>query len=132
VNCRSPFTALRVDYHGNVHLCQSLFRIGNLRDGSVIDLWYGRAASRVRRGLLRDASVCHACDYYRFCVNPAGAETSTPSRLSLQQSGLYLRASSFAHRARLLGPRLTLNVVADKLQRSLAARAVEPIDEPSS
>jgi radical SAM protein with 4Fe4S-binding SPASM domain len=127
VNCRSPFTALRIDYHGNVNLCQSLFRIGHLRDASLIDLWYGSAATRVRRGLMRDASVCHTCDYYRFCVNPAGAETSMPSRLSLQQTGLYLRASSFARRARILGPRLTLDVVADKLQRSLAARGLEPL-----
>jgi radical SAM protein with 4Fe4S-binding SPASM domain len=129
VNCRSPFTAVRIDYDGNVNLCHSLFRIGNLRDASLIDLWHGSAATRVRRGLLRDTSVCHTCDYYRFCVNP-GSDTTT-SRLSLQQTNLYRRTTSFAHRARILGPRLTLDLISDKLQRTLSQPPPTPEEELS-
>jgi radical SAM protein with 4Fe4S-binding SPASM domain len=135
VNCRSPFTAVRIDYDGNVNLCQSLFRIGNVRDASLIDLWYGSTATRVRAGLMRDASVCHSCDYYRLCVNPAAAMHADAPQRGMQGSRILRRASAFARRARILGPRITFDVVSDKLQSRLGGgrhkSARSEVDETS-
>jgi radical SAM protein with 4Fe4S-binding SPASM domain len=70
VDCRSPFKYVRILYNGDVQLCQQ-FRIGNIHETPLLDLWFGEEAQRVRRKVQADASTCHACDYYRFCIKAA-------------------------------------------------------------
>lgn len=67
VDCRSPFKYARILYNGDVQLC-SQFKIGNIHERSFLEIWNGSEAHRVRQTLRESAGVCHACDYYRFCI----------------------------------------------------------------
>jgi radical SAM protein with 4Fe4S-binding SPASM domain len=68
VECRSPFTFARVSFDGDVQLCHQ-FKVGNLHRDVFDRIWYGPEATKVRTAVMRSARICHACDYYRFCVN---------------------------------------------------------------
>ena len=43
VDCRSPFKFARIDYNGDVFLCQQ-FKIGNIADHDFNDIWHGERA----------------------------------------------------------------------------------------
>jgi len=68
VDCKSPFTFVRILFNGDVQLCYQ-FKIGNLNQKRIEDIWYGKEAQRIRQTILTDASICEHCDYYRFCLN---------------------------------------------------------------
>ena len=68
VDCKSPFTFARILYNGDVQLCYQ-YKIGNLNQKSIEDIWYGKEAHRIRQKILTDFSICEHCDYYRFCLN---------------------------------------------------------------
>ncbi|PZO41450.1 MAG: hypothetical protein DCF19_09610 [Pseudanabaena frigida] len=76
VGCRSPFKAVSINYHGDVYLCQNLFKIGNIYEQDLVDIWYGEEAKRVRRVLLGDSTVCLKCEYYLFCINSKNVDYS--------------------------------------------------------
>lgn len=76
VSCRSPFKAVRIDYHGDVYLCQNMFKIGNIYEHNLVDIWYGEEAKRVRKILLKSPKVCHSCEYYLFCINAKNVDYS--------------------------------------------------------
>jgi radical SAM protein with 4Fe4S-binding SPASM domain len=66
--CRSPWTFAKITHDGSVQLCYQ-FNIGNLRDQSFEEIWFGHAAQAVRDKVRTDRKICPACDYYRFCLN---------------------------------------------------------------
>ena len=69
VPCSSPFKALRLSYDGSLSLCMQ-FRIGNIYEApNLLDIWYGAKAKQIREALPHRPAVCHACDYFRLCVN---------------------------------------------------------------
>ena len=70
VDCRSAFKYARILYNGDVHLCDK-FRIGNIHEKSLLEIWHGEEANRIRQLLLQSPTLCHACDYYRFCIKAA-------------------------------------------------------------
>jgi len=86
VACRSPFKTARIDYHGNVLLCQDQFIIGNIHEQNFVDIWYGEKAREVRSALLRSPKTCSACDYYRFCIQSAYIDYNRPE--NFRNSGL--------------------------------------------
>jgi MoaA/NifB/PqqE/SkfB family radical SAM enzyme len=65
--CRSPWTFARITPSADVELCFK-FPIGNLRDQSFEDIWFGEAVMNVRKKVTSDGSICPACDHYRFCL----------------------------------------------------------------
>ena len=67
VNCRSPFKMVRVAFNGNVYLCNN-FKIGNIHEMDLLDIWYGDLATRHRRSVMASTKICETCDYYRFCI----------------------------------------------------------------
>jgi radical SAM protein with 4Fe4S-binding SPASM domain len=78
VNCASPYKGLKLLYDGSLQLC-SKFTIGNIDDpGSLLELWRGFNARRVRSGITRQPKICHTCDYFRFCIR-AGSIDHTKS-----------------------------------------------------
>ena len=83
VDCRSPFKFARIDYKGDVYLCQR-FKIGNIAEKELIDIWNGEAAMAVRRHLLASAAPCMDCDHYRLCVK--ADELDVADRDALRQT----------------------------------------------
>lgn len=67
VDCRSPFKFVRINYDGQVLLCQGV-RIGNIYRQSLLDTWNGALAERMRGMVRESAEVCHDCEYFRFCI----------------------------------------------------------------
>jgi radical SAM protein with 4Fe4S-binding SPASM domain len=67
VGCRSPFKYVRILFNGDVTLCAQ-FVIGNIYEQNLVDIWYGQRAGRVRKMILKNAKICHECDYYRLCL----------------------------------------------------------------
>jgi radical SAM protein with 4Fe4S-binding SPASM domain len=83
VPCSSPFKALRLSYDGSLTLCTQ-FRIGNIYEAdSLLDLWYGAKAKRVREALPQRPAVCRACDYFRLCVNAGNIDPADESSFVL-------------------------------------------------
>jgi len=76
VDCRSPFTFARIFYSGNVILCNDLFPIGNVYQNDFQSIWNGEYAAEIRLKIMNNSSICHHCDYFRFCLN-AGAKDYT-------------------------------------------------------
>jgi radical SAM protein with 4Fe4S-binding SPASM domain len=75
--CKSPWTFAKIMPNGDVQLCYQ-FTIGNLRDASFEQIWFGEAAEAVRARVVRTRPICEACDYYRFCLNSTAIETENP------------------------------------------------------
>jgi radical SAM protein with 4Fe4S-binding SPASM domain len=67
VACRSPYKLARIDYTGNVYLCNR-YVVGSIYNADLLTLWNGRPAQRLRRNVERDRRVCETCDYFRFCI----------------------------------------------------------------
>ena len=69
VSCRSPFKFAKINFNGDVLLCQK-FKIGNINDTPFLDIWNGEEATRVRTGVLNPGNVrtCLNCQHYRFCI----------------------------------------------------------------
>ena len=67
VECRSPFKFARIDYTGDVYLCQR-FKIGNIAEADFIDIWNGPAAKSVRANVLAGGDLCADCDHFKLCV----------------------------------------------------------------
>jgi radical SAM protein with 4Fe4S-binding SPASM domain len=83
VDCRSPFTFARILFNGDVQLCYQ-YKIGNLYEKSIEDIWYGKKAQRIRRKILTDVSICEHCDYYRFCLNSSKINVNDKSNFFQQ------------------------------------------------
>ncbi len=88
VECRSPFKFARISYNGDVELCYQ-FKIGNIYQDDFVDIWYGEKAKKVRELVLQSAKVCHACDYYHFCVKAGEVDYSS-------HENYYSNVSSFS------------------------------------
>jgi radical SAM protein with 4Fe4S-binding SPASM domain len=94
VNCKSPFTFARVFYDGEVELCYQ-FKVGNLERQDFDQIWYGEQAKKVRQAVMRNAKICHNCDYFRFCISSGEIdyqnEENTVNAEALLQQGLQYR-----------------------------------------
>ena len=78
VNCASPYKGLKLLYDGRLQLCSN-FTIGNIGEASsLLEIWRGFMAKRVRAGIARQPKICHSCDYFRFCIR-AGSIDHTKS-----------------------------------------------------
>jgi radical SAM protein with 4Fe4S-binding SPASM domain len=66
-DCRSPWTFAKILPNADVQLCYR-FAVGNLRQSSFEDIWYGDAANEVRARIVAERRICESCDYYRFCL----------------------------------------------------------------
>jgi radical SAM protein with 4Fe4S-binding SPASM domain len=73
--CRSPWTFARILPNGDVELCFK-WRVGNLRDQSFKDIWFGPKAAAVRRRVIKETSICPACDHYRLCLKGGSLDTA--------------------------------------------------------
>jgi radical SAM protein with 4Fe4S-binding SPASM domain len=71
--CQSPWTFARIGSNGEVRLCIH-FGIGNLRDRSFKDIWFGPEATEVRERVAREAAICPSCDHYRMCLRGGSIE----------------------------------------------------------
>lgn len=80
VECRSPFKFARIDYNGDVFLCQK-FNIGNILEQEFTDIWYGEKADQVRKLVLAGGSVCQECDHFRLCVKADELDVRSPEAL---------------------------------------------------
>jgi radical SAM protein with 4Fe4S-binding SPASM domain len=67
VGCRSPFKFMRIDYNGDVFLCQK-FKIGNIAENDLIDIWNSEIAQKIRRRVQNTPGPCDDCDHYNLCV----------------------------------------------------------------
>ena len=98
VNCKSPFTFARVFYDGEVELCYQ-FKVGNLERQDFEQIWYGESATKVRQAVMRNAKICHNCDYFRFCISSGEIdyqdEDNTVNAAALAQQGLQYRTPVF-------------------------------------
>jgi radical SAM protein with 4Fe4S-binding SPASM domain len=69
--CKSPWTHARIKANGDVELC-NLFAVGNLREKSFEEIWFGGKAEAVRFFMkTRHEEACPRCDYYKFCLSSA-------------------------------------------------------------
>jgi len=80
VDCRSPFKFARINFNGDVMLCQR-FVVGNIYEKTFLEIWYGKKARAVREGLRLPGNekTCHTCSYYRFCIKAGVLETADPA-----------------------------------------------------
>jgi radical SAM protein with 4Fe4S-binding SPASM domain len=94
VNCKSPFTFARVYYNGEVELCYQ-FKVGNLERQDFEQIWHGEQAKKVRQAVMRNATICHNCDYFRFCISAGEIDyqdkKNTVDTGALVQQGLEYR-----------------------------------------
>ncbi|CCQ89779.1 putative Heme biosynthesis protein (modular protein) [Nitrospina gracilis 3/211] len=67
VDCRSPFKFARILHNGDVQLCYQ-FIVGNVHEEPFLDIWFGKRAQGIRENIRRRPEVCHACEYYNFCI----------------------------------------------------------------
>jgi len=67
VDCRSPFKFARILHNGDVQLCYQ-FIAGNVHEEPFLDIWFGKRARSIRENIRRRPEVCHACEYYNFCI----------------------------------------------------------------
>lgn len=67
VRCKSPFTCVHILFDGDVFLCKN-FKIGNIYENELLDIWYGKVAQKYRKAVLEDPRLCYGCDYYRYCI----------------------------------------------------------------
>src|SRR5690242_1540750 len=78
VACASPYKALKLQYDGSLQVC-SKFTIGHIeQEGSLLDIWRGFMAQKIRAAIGRNPKICYTCDYYRFCIR-AGSIDPTVS-----------------------------------------------------
>ena len=85
VACASPYKALKLQYDGSLQVC-SKFTIGHIdQDGTLIDIWRGFMAQKIRAAIGRNPKICYTCDYYRFCIK-AGSIDPTVSE-NFQSAG---------------------------------------------
>ncbi|MBP0021214.1 MAG: radical SAM protein [Cyanobacteria bacterium SBLK] len=66
--CRSPLTTARIDYDGNVYICQTL-KIGNLYENKFSEIWNSQKRQQIISQLIESPEQCQACDYFRFCLD---------------------------------------------------------------
>lgn len=66
--CKSPWTFARIFPTGDVQLCYQ-FSVGNLRDNSFEEIWFGECANAVRKRVAKEMHICRSCDYFRFCLS---------------------------------------------------------------
>ncbi len=78
VSCRSPFKLARINYDGQVQLCNQ-FAVGSIYERDLLDIWRGAAASKVRGAVTKSPEVCHGCDYYKFCIRANNVDLSDPA-----------------------------------------------------
>lgn len=74
-NCVSPFTFARILFNGDVQLCYQ-YIIGNLKESSFENIWYGEKAQGIRKTILSDNTICEHCDYFRFCLNSSNIDVN--------------------------------------------------------
>jgi radical SAM protein with 4Fe4S-binding SPASM domain len=67
VPCRSPWTFARIFPNGDVQLCYK-FTVGNLRQETFPEIWFGKRAEEVRAKVVAEHEHCASCDYFRFCL----------------------------------------------------------------
>ena len=77
VDCRSPFKFARLSYDGNVYLCHQ-FPVGSIYDKTLLDIWHGEPAEHVRSLVKGNVSVCHACEYYQYCIKANEVDYRNP------------------------------------------------------
>jgi len=61
-------------WNGDVQLCMQ-FIVGNILKNNLTDIWFGKAAERIRKLVMSRPEICYSCDYYRFCLNAALVDT---------------------------------------------------------
>jgi radical SAM protein with 4Fe4S-binding SPASM domain len=67
VNCRSLFKFVRINYDGAVRLCQT-FTVGSIYEKDLLSIWNSPEAEAWRANVQKDVGVCHACEYFKFCI----------------------------------------------------------------
>ncbi len=80
VPCRSPFRFARIDYNGDVFLCQR-YKVGNIAEREFIDIWHGKEAQRIRQMILETGRPCAKCDHFRLCVKADELDPWEPQSL---------------------------------------------------
>lgn len=66
-DCRSAFTAATILANGDVQLCYK-FSVGNIKERTFEDIWFGEAAHRVRQQIVGAPTDCAACDCFKFGI----------------------------------------------------------------
>lgn len=67
VGCRSPYKHMRIGFDGEVLLCNK-HNVGDISTASLADIWRSPAAADIRRTIKSGPAMCHACDFYKFCI----------------------------------------------------------------
>ena len=82
--CSRPFTAVEIDDKGDVYTCCPVFinfyRIGNIFESKIEDIWYSKEATELRKKILKgDYSICNK----EICRSCTIVEKESP-KLSLK------------------------------------------------
>ena len=76
-NCRAPYNTARIDFDGNIFICQKI-RIGSLYESDLLHCWAGSKRDRMIGMIRNNISICDGCDYFRFCINSPDVDYSDP------------------------------------------------------
>ena len=79
VACRAPYKSLRIGHDNGVRLCFDKSHVGDIRNETLADIWYGEAARRWREAIKSSAAICHDCEYYKFCIKAGQVDSTDPS-----------------------------------------------------
>ena len=72
----------------------SKFTIGHIdQDGSLIDIWRGFMAQKIRAAISRNPKICYTCDYYRFCIKAGSIDPTVSENF---ESDCLLRSGSIS------------------------------------
>ena len=78
--CAVPWMYAEISARGDVTTCHTFYdvTIGNIYDRSLIDIWHGERAAKVRSHLRRELfSICTACPrYYSTSAHPIARTTA--------------------------------------------------------
>lgn len=68
VSCGAPFRTIRIDYDGNLYICQSK-HIGNIYDNSVDEIWSSAERKQILDNIHSNPEICTNCHYFKLCIN---------------------------------------------------------------
>ncbi len=73
-----PETYERIRARANFVMAIERIPVGSIYDKTLLDIWHGESAEHVRNLVKQNVSVCHACEYYQYCIKANEVDYGNP------------------------------------------------------
>lgn len=93
-DCRAAFSTATILANGDVQLCYK-YSVGNLGQNTFEEIWFSKAAHRVRKQIIGAPTDCAACDCFRFGIAFHKLDAERIENYFSGEFGPYLRDIDF-------------------------------------